>query len=143
MQGPYLLGEANAAASEFAFFLVDAGDLSTPETGEAGGQPEIRKPGSVVWVSTSAILTHIGDGHYIIALTTAELDTVGTFGVRYKSDNTAEFQDTGTVSATAGDASLAALSEQITMLGIRMGVIEYLLDKVEKDTESKQFVSPL
>ncbi len=84
--------EATAARRYFKLHLVDASDGITAETGEAGGQPQISTNGAE-FVSTSATLTAIGNGAYYVALTENELGTLGDIIVRYKSANTAEFQD--------------------------------------------------
>src|SRR3972149_129187 len=88
----FKLSEATAARRQFYLHLVDATDGITPETGEAGGQPQISKNGAG-FGNTSATLTAIGNGAYYVVLTTNELDTLGAIMVRYKSANTAEFQD--------------------------------------------------
>lgn len=75
-------------------FLVDATDGITPETGEAGGQPQISITGAV-FVNTVDTLHSIGNGAYFLILSAAELDFLGSFIVRYKSANTAEFQALG------------------------------------------------
>jgi hypothetical protein len=84
------LSEATAARRRFPVYLVDATDGLTPETGEAGGQPQIQKSGGA-WANTSATLSAIGNGAYYVELTQAELDTLGDGQIRYKSANTAEF----------------------------------------------------
>ncbi len=87
--------ESTAARRRFYFHLVDASDGLTPETGEAGGQPQISKNGAGS-NNTSATLVAIDtgtNGAYYVELTAAELDTLGVIMVRYKSANTAEFQD--------------------------------------------------
>lgn len=81
--------EATAARRRVVLFLVDATDGITAETGEAGGQPQLSKAGAA-WANTTATLTAIGNGAYYVELTAAELDTLGTGAVRYKSANTAE-----------------------------------------------------
>lgn len=87
------------AARRYAYLhLVDATDGITPETGEAGGQPQISKNGAA-FGNTSATLTAIGNGAYYVALTAGELDTLGFILVRFKSVQTAEFQALGMVVA--------------------------------------------
>lgn len=90
--------ESTAARRRFYLHLVDAGDGITPETGEAAGQPQVSKNGAG-FVNTSATLTAIGNGAYYVELTADELGTLGVVLVRYKSANTAEFQDIGYVLA--------------------------------------------
>lgn len=82
--------EGTAARRRFHLYLVDATDGLTPETGEAGGQPQISKNGGA-FSNTSATLTSVGNGAYYVELTATELDTLGGIMVRYKSANTAEF----------------------------------------------------
>jgi len=88
----FKLSESTAARRYFYLHLVDATDGLTPETGEAGGQPQISINGAG-FGNTTATLTSIGNGAYYVALTAAELGTLGAILVRYKSANTAEFQD--------------------------------------------------
>lgn len=85
------LSEATAARRRVFVHLVDATDGLTPETGEAGGQPQLSKNGAA-FGNTTATLTAIGNGAYYVELTAAELDTAGGAIVRYKSANTAEAQ---------------------------------------------------
>lgn len=86
----FVQSEATAARRRVWFYLVDATDGITPETGEGGGQPQISKNGAA-WANTSATLTAVGNGTYYVELTAGELDTLGKGFVRYKSGNTAEF----------------------------------------------------
>ena len=81
--------EATASQRRLYLNLVDATDLQTPETGEAGGQPQFSLNGGG-WGNTSATLTHVGQGMYYVVLTAGELSGVGTLWVRYKSAATAE-----------------------------------------------------
>jgi len=143
MQGPYTINETDSEQREFLFFLVDATDLSTPETGEAGGQPQIRKPGEIVWTNTDALLVHVGNGHYMITLTAAELDTLGEFSIRYKSANTAEFQDVGTVTSTSAEISLDEINSKVDQNRSLLKEIQFNLNRVEKRTQEDPFVSPL
>jgi hypothetical protein len=90
--------ESTATRRRFYLHLVDATDGYTPETGEAGGQPQISKNGAS-FNNTSATLVAISNGAYYVELTEAELDSLGTILVRYKSANTTEFQDVAYVIA--------------------------------------------
>lgn len=102
--------EANTALRRFPLHLVDETDGLTPETGEAGGQPQISKNGAA-FANTSATLVAIGNGAYYVELTMAELNTTGFIIVRYKSANTAEFQAAAQVVAYApGDSAGLGLS---------------------------------
>ena len=98
MSRQYLLSEGTAAERRFPVYLVDATDGITPETGESAGQPQISKAGGA-WANTTNTLTAIGNGAYYVELTATELNTLGTFQVRYKSANTAEFNMDGQVVA--------------------------------------------
>jgi hypothetical protein len=84
--------EPTAEFRRLFFFLVDATDLFTPETGEAGGQPEISVNGGA-WASTGAgVLVAIGGGYYYAEVTQAAVNiAIGSAILgRYKSANTAE-----------------------------------------------------
>ena len=84
-------GETTAARRRVYFQCVDASDVITAETGEAGGQPEISTNGGA-WTSTGiGTLVAIGNGRYYAELTEAAVDTAGrVIESRYKSANTAE-----------------------------------------------------
>lgn len=94
----FVQSEATAARRRFYLRLVDATDGLTPETGETGGQPQFSKNGEV-WGNTDNLLVAVGNGAYYVELIAEELDTLGTIAVRYKSANTAEFQETAPVQA--------------------------------------------
>ena len=87
----YKLGDTVAARRRVRLHLVDAADGMTPEIGEAGGQPQVEVNGGG-FVNTAGVLVSLGNGAYYVQLTAAELSAVGSFMVRYKSANTAEFQ---------------------------------------------------
>src|SRR5688572_4453002 len=99
----------------FPVYLVDATDGITPETGEAGGQPQVSKNGGA-FVNTAGLLVAVGNGAYYVELTAVELDSLGSVTVRYKSAATAEFSVTATVVSpaflAAGGANLV-ISPQI------------------------------
>lgn len=88
--------ESRSIYRRFIVFLVDATDGITPETGEAGGQPQISKNGEG-FINTSGTLVAIGNGSYYVELIQSEVETLGMILVRYKSANTAEFQSIGLV----------------------------------------------
>ncbi len=92
----FVQSDGTASRRRFPIYLVDATDGITPETGEAGGQPQVSKAGGA-WANTTATLTAIGNGSYYVELTAAEINTVGLLMVRYKSANTAEFSAPGVV----------------------------------------------
>jgi hypothetical protein len=82
--------DANEATGQFFFYLVDATDGITPETGEAGGLPQ-RSVNGGGWTSTDlATLSHIGNGHYRASLTISSFSPDDIIIARYKSANTAE-----------------------------------------------------
>ena len=89
------LNEQVAEKRRFYFKLVDATDKSTPESGENGGQPQISISGAN-YIGTDDTLIAISsgtNGSYYIELTIAEVSVAGNHLVRYKSGNTAEFED--------------------------------------------------
>ena len=83
--------ESLAPRLRIYLFLVDATDMKTPETGEAGGQPQISANGAA-FGNTTNTLTAVGNGLYYVLLTTTEVGTVGYHVVRYKSAATCEAQ---------------------------------------------------
>ncbi len=143
MQGPFTINEPVSSKREFVFFLVDATDLSSPETGEANGQPQIRKPGATSWTNTDAKLVHVGNGHYLITLLASEIDTLGKFSIRYKSGNTAEFQDTGKVQANSDEVSLDEINAKIDKNRSILKAIQFKVNQVERRTQPDPFINPL
>jgi len=81
--------EATATRRRIYFQCVDATDGMTPETGEAGGQPQFSTNGGA-WGNTTNVLVAIGNGRYYTELTAAEIGTPAVIESRYKSVNTAE-----------------------------------------------------
>lgn len=81
--------ESTAALRRMFLHCVDATDGMTPETGEAGGQPQISVNGAG-WGNTTNTLVAIGNGRYYVELTATELATLGVIEGRYKSAATAE-----------------------------------------------------
>jgi hypothetical protein len=140
--------ESTAVRRYFYLHLVDASDGLTPETGEAGGQPEISKNGGA-FASTSATLTAISNGAYYVALTAGEVDTLGVIMVRYKSANTAEFQDIAYVvaydpydSAGLGLSRLdAAVSTRAPEAGGNVAAIKAKTDNLPADPASETSVA--
>jgi hypothetical protein len=86
----YALGESVNARRRIPVYLVSPTDGLTAVTTEAAGQPQISKNGAA-FANTSATLVAVGNGAYYVELTAAELDTLGTIIVRYKSAATAEY----------------------------------------------------
>jgi hypothetical protein len=83
--------QSTAANRRVYCWLVDVTDGMTPETGEAGGQPQVSTNGAA-WTDTGiGTLTHIGNGRYYADLAQTLVATAETWiSVRYKSANTAE-----------------------------------------------------
>jgi len=83
--------EATATRRRVYFHLVDVTDGLTPETGEAGGQPQVATNGGA-WTDTGiGTLSHIGNGRYYADLTQTLVATAGdSIETRFKSANTAE-----------------------------------------------------
>lgn len=83
--------ESSAARRRVYFDCRDATDGITPETGEAGGQPQVATNGGA-WTDTGlGTLAAIGNGRYYAELTQAAVATAGdVIECRYKSANTAE-----------------------------------------------------
>lgn len=90
----YKVSEGTAERRRVPIHCVDATNGYDPETGEAGGQPQIAMVGGTppAFANTSALLVAIGNGSYYVELTALELGTIGPFLVRYKSANTREAQ---------------------------------------------------
>jgi len=143
MQGPYAQNETNSERREVVFLLVDETDKSTPETGEGGGQPQIRLPGTTVWANTTATLTHVGNGHYTLVLTAAELATVGKYSVRYKSANTLEFQDSFSVEVQSSDLSLDEVLTKIQDNATTLKYIVHMLTSSGGSNQGLDFIDPL
>lgn len=98
-------GTTGGAGTRVYFFLTDATDYVTPETGEAGGQPQISTNGAA-WTNTGiGTLTSIGSGSYYADLTTGAVATAGQIVLtRYKASNTSEARGTSVI-VTAYDPS--------------------------------------
>ena len=90
-------GTTQGTRTRVWFKLRDATDGITPETGEAGGQPQISIDGASGFTNTGiGTLVHVGNGSYYAELTSSTCGT-GNIGklvvVRYKSANTVEAPD--------------------------------------------------
>lgn len=98
-------GTTGGANTRVYFFLTDATDYVTPETGEAGGQPQISTNGAA-WTNTGiGTLTSVGNGSYYADLTTGAVATAGSIVLtRFKSSNTSEARGTSVI-VTALDPS--------------------------------------
>ncbi len=104
-----LANQGTAARRRMYFHLVDATDGMTPETGEAGGQPQISSDGGA-WTNTGiGTLNSIGNGDYYADVTLAAVSVAGTsIKGRYKSANTAECPAVEMVRVVAFDVDDAA-----------------------------------
>lgn len=134
----FTLSEGTAARRRFFLHLVDATDGITPETGEAAGQPQVSKNGAA-FGNTSATLTAVANGLYYVELTAAELDTLGKVIVRYKSANTAEFQDIGMVFTLDLFTSVTQTGDSYARVGAPVGAsISADIAGVQSDTNDLQ-----
>ncbi len=105
---PVFANQATASKRTVVFnLIVDATDFTTPETGEAGGQPQISVDGAA-WSNTGiGVLVAIGNGGYYAVVTQAAVATAGvTIHTRYKSANTAEARG-DTLRVVADDPDIA------------------------------------
>lgn len=84
--------ESDAEYRRVYFQCVDATDGMTPETGEAGGQPQISTRGSAFADAGIGVLVEIGNGRYYAVLTQDAVNIADRSVIesRYKSANTAE-----------------------------------------------------
>lgn len=107
-------------AVEMYFFLVDATDGITAETGEAGGQPQVSKNGAAWTTNGVSTLTHIGNGQYYctVDLTNGSLSVaVGDILIaRYKSANTAEGPSLNSIQVVSHEPS-SAVAEVLARIG--------------------------
>lgn len=122
----YVQSEGTAARRRVPLFLVDATDGITAETGEVGGQPQISKNGAA-FTNTTATLTAVGNGGYYVELSAAELDTVGTITIRYKSANTTERQ----VSARVVALNINSTAPDVNVLTIAAAAANVIRDAVD------------
>lgn len=86
--------QPTAAKRRVFFQLVDATDGFTPETGEAGGQPQISVDGAAFTNTGIGVLVHLGNGRYYAELTQGVVITGEWIETRYKSANTREAEGT-------------------------------------------------
>lgn len=141
MQPPKLLSEPESIKREIAFFLVDYTDGKEAETEETG-VAQIRKPGEITWTNTENYILHIGFGHYIIILTQTELDTLGLVSIRYKSEETVEFQDTFQVTTESDGISLEKIYAKLNLMDYRLRRIEFWVKRTDKQIKPDPFQSP-
>lgn len=83
--------EATAALRRVYMHCTDATDGLTPETGEAGGQPQIGIAGAA-FGNSAGVLVAMGNGRYYFELSQAESNQAHRTIIesRYKSANTSE-----------------------------------------------------
>jgi hypothetical protein len=98
MPREYYQNESTALYRRFPVYLVDITNGLTPEVAESGGRPEISQNFGP-WIGTSGTLEIVGSGLYYVELEQAEVGTLGHISVRYKSENTAEYNMDGQVVA--------------------------------------------
>ena len=135
----FTLSESTAARRRFYVFCVDATDGITPETGESGGQPQISVNGAA-FASTEETLSAVANGLYYVELSVTELSALGKIVVRYKSANTAEFQDVAYIQST-GEVSNDELKTLLVQLSQKINFIEHLLQKGEVSAIQQQELS--
>ncbi len=119
--------ESAASRRRVFFHLVDP-DGVTPETGEAGGQPQISSDGGG-WTDTGiGTLSAVGNGRYYAELTQSAVETAGTsIETRYKSANTAECpgESVQVVAFDPNDAAALGLSRIDQAVGSRLAGADY------------------
>jgi hypothetical protein len=110
-----LKNEATAARRRAYFYCVDATDGMTPETGEAGGQPQISVDGGAFTNTGIGTLTAAGNGDYYADVTQATTNVnYATIRTRYKSANTAECRGSTLLVSVNWDRVDAAVSTVAT-----------------------------
>lgn len=128
------LNEPLAAKRVFYFKLVNATDGLTPESGEAAGQPQVSIAGAS-YTSTDDTLTAISsgtNGSYYITLTVAEVATPGNHLVRFKSANTAEFED---ILKVYDPAEIRAVKQRVNYLAQIIQKIQVPVAEAQQITE--------
>lgn len=135
----FTVGEQTATRRRIYVFCVDATDGITPETGEAGGQPQISTNGAA-FSNTSATLLAIGNGLYFVELSVSEVSTLGKIVVRYKSANTAEFQDVAFIQPS-GEVSNDDIKNILIQLQQKINWIEHLLQRGQISAIAQQELS--
>ena len=108
--------EATDKKRRMYFFLVDATDAKTPETGEDGNQPQISIDGAA-WTSAGiGTLVHIGNGMYYAELTqaTVNVDHAIILG-RFKSANTIESPALNAIEVGGYRNGIASLANELVL----------------------------
>lgn len=125
------------------FKLVDETDGQTVETGEAGGQPEISINGAD-YINTDGVLIAVDsavNGTYYVELSTGEVDNSGSILVRYKSANTAEFEDVLVLVKSPGVNDNDDIKSLIIKVQQKINWMEHLLQKGEATAILQQEIS--
>ena len=122
------LNEATATKRRLYWYLVDATDGLSAETGEAAGQPQISTNGGAFTNTGIGTLTHMGNGQYYADVTQAACN--GTVGDRilgrYKSAETAEAPSLNSLIITAHDAHA-----DVATTGADADTLETLSDQID------------
>lgn len=122
-----LANEAQATRRRVYFDLRDATDGITPETGEAGGQPQISVDGAAWTNAGIGTLVHIGSGRYHAEITQATLVNGAHIETRFKSANTLETpgDSVQVVAFNPNDADGLGLSRMDAAIGTRLATAGY------------------
>lgn len=127
--------EATAGLRRMYFHCVDATDGMTPETGEAGGQPQVSVNGDAFGTQEIiGVLVAIGNGRYYAELTQAGVDIADRSIIegRYKSANTAEA--IGTTIQILEKVPLDAVTD-IATLDAKVVIVDTVVDAVKTETD--------
>ncbi len=109
------------------FSLVDVTDGYTPETGEAGGQPEISIDGAAYTSTGIGTLTAIGYGEYYAEVSQATVNrNDGVITARYKSAATREAKSENALLIGVDLREAAGRLTNSTVLDISTGKIQVL-----------------
>ena len=93
--------------TEVVFFLSDATDNETPETGKAGTTDTYIRKGNGSFVATTNDPTEVGRGWYRITLTADELDTLGSLVFEAESSGANIWREVHRINRRTADAILA------------------------------------
>ena len=125
--------EATAARRRMYFYCVDAADGMTPETAEAGGQPQISIDGAAWTNDGIGVLVAVGSGEYYAEVTQATLDAANRVILgRYKSADTAEARaiplqvfDAGELDIDSTGSGLTLAKALEVLVAARLGIASY------------------
>lgn len=117
------------------FFLSDATDNETPETGKAGTvDVYISKSGGAFAATTNSV-TEIGRGWYYVALTTTEVDTLGPLILEAEVAGANVYREVHRVMHSAADAIMVDNDADALADLIADHVLRRNLDNVEASTD--------